>query len=589
MASDRLQLDIGTPPDVEASSGGDTHRQVDEGPSLELQRVIVGGAPSNPSKDLPPFLVLPLLDELSGAPVAAARAKRIGRFRRVATTTDITRASLGNALGESLLTDGTHGMHMPPGRLSHRAASSLASGDSVPPASGGGHAEGGSGHGGNGGPKRKKTPSGEHPAAPEDLEGMLGPSKDVMTAAHLLDKRHSIKILTPALYPTSANQQEYRDRLFTPSMWQDIHELQRDPSLKDIEKLPPALRVQRYYELLAAADVYKAGEIPEENLGLMFGLRDQDLMNLVCRRENGGIIRKKSVEFAPGNGEISRTLLDARDRYLGLAHLASNIPQTGRSPRLENLRDFFARALESAQDIQKSADPYITSVDIVQKFVTKARKKRVNGLQADVCAIPDKFFKTTGLKPNSVDRLFMNLAFDRLSDIRHTLKNMKLLAKLDGSTEFLFGFYAPFEPNTVSFSKNPNIPEFDCFDPSSDFRERWMGLSRAETIFRIIADLNMFGFNTQRAAEHEYEVYSMHCIAEPAKVLREDQEYAFLKEYDFRDEALNARRDAVFNGQTPDDEMVGFPERENIILISGSVSLPEDGSMFEKYVDDDAK
>jgi hypothetical protein len=446
----------------------------------------------------------------------------------------------------------------------------------------GGSSGNGNGNGNGDGPRRKKPGSGEHPAVLEDMEGMRAPTPDVLNAANLLAKRHGIRVETPILHDTTENQHEYRERLFGPNMWATIHELQQRPDLKSVEGIDVAKRVERYYALLAAADAYKAGEIPENNLGRMFGLKGEDLMYLFCNydKTKDKVVRTTSVEFAPGNAEISRTLLDVRDKYVALAHIRHGIPERG-AIRREVYENHYLNAL-SALSSPKKIDPNIVAVDIVQKFVDKARKKLIDGRKADICDTPEEFFEATGLKPGAADFLFMNLALDRIRDVHATLKLMKMLAKADGSTQFMFGFYAPFSPDTISFSKNENIPEFRCFDADQDLRQRWIGLERAETIYRIIADLNLYGFNTRRLAEHEYEVYSPHCIVEPASVLRRDPKYAFLKDHDFKDEQLNQRRDAVFSGELHDDELVGFPERENVILISGNVTLPEDGRAYEK-------
>ncbi len=483
-------------------------------------------------------------------------------------------AGVGQTVGQPINSMTTTGKvsSRPPGRGSDR-----------PPGGEGG------GNGGNGNGRRRKGGSGEHPAAVlENAEGMQQPTKDVLTVKHLLQKRHGIVVETPLIYETSANQREYRERLFGPQMWATIHELQQRADLKQIEQLDPVRRVEQYYAMLAAADAYKAGEIPESNIGAMFGLHGDDLMDLFCSIEGDEVTRKKSIELAPGNGEISRTLMDARDKYLGLAHIRHGIPKEGRIKR-EHIELLYRNAFENAQNISKSIDPNISAVDLVRKFVLKARKKLINGRQADICASPEQFFESTGLEPNSADYLFMNLALDRLGDANAALRNMKLLSKMDGSTRFLFGFYAPFSPQTLSFSRNENIPEFECFDRDRDLRHRWIDLSRVETIYRIIADLNiMYGFNTKRVAEHEYEVYSAHCIAETAGVLRTDPKYAFLKDFDFNDEELNQRRADVFSGTIPDGELVGFPEREPVILISGNITLPEDGERYKQFEDDDA-
>lgn len=543
---------------------------------------------------LPPVLheesgIIPKLDPTRVAVVSLPTAKRTPRKLRNSPVTGV-----GTCVGETrgLVRKCVAGA---PPAFDQPAKSMTTTGKvpSRPPGRGSdrplGGEGGGNGGNGNGNGRKRKGGSGEHPAAVvENVEGMQQPTKDVLTVQHLLQKRHGIVVETPLIYETSANQREYRERLFGPQMWATIHELQQRADLKQIEQLDPVKRVEQYYAMLAAADAYKAGEIPESNIGAMFGLHGDELMDLFCSIEGDEVTRRKSIELAPGNGEISRTLMDARDKYLGLAHIRHGIPKEGRIKR-EHIELLYRNAFENAQNISKSIDPNISAVDLVRKFVLKARKKLINGRQADICASPEQFFEATGFEPNSADFLFMNLALDRLGDANATLRNMKLLAKMDGSTRFMFGFYAPFSPQTLSFSRSENIPEFECFDPDRDLRHRWIDLSRVETIYRIIADLNiMYGFNTKRVAEHEYEVYSAHCIAETAGVLRTDPKYAFLKDFDFNDEELNQRRADVFSGSIPDGELVGFPEREPVILISGNITLPEDGARYKQFEDDDA-
>lgn len=452
----------------------------------------------------------------------------------------------------------------------------------------------GNGDGGNG---RRKKPGkidpGEQDETTEEMEDMLPPSPDVLEAVREIDKVLGSKVEAVSLYPTSQNQREYRERLFGPPMWTTIHDLQKNPALKAIEnENDPTKRIERYYALQAAADAYKSGDVPEENIALMLGLKnDDDLMKLVCSIEGNQVARKKSVELAPGNGEISRTLCDVRDRFLPLAHLLHVMPHKGQVRR-EVFTTAYNNALGIAASARKTVDPFIQAVDFVQKFVDKGRKKLIDARKGDICAPLDEIYETTGLTANDADIVVGNLFFDRVNNLNAALKFAKTLAKLDGSTQFLFGFYAPFSPKTDSFSKNENIPVFDCFDPfaenKGDIRKSWVSddpekpLSRSETIYRIMYSLITNGFKITRAAEHEYEVYSAHCIAETAGVLRTDPRYAFLEDKDFGDEELNERRDAVFNGTLHDDELVGFPERENIILVSGNITRPEDGRVYEK-------
>jgi len=355
-----------------------------------------------------------------------------------------------------------------------------------------------------------------------------------------------------------------------------------------LEKVFKAMQVGLYYFFLAEEDAYKAGEIPVANIAIMHGYSGVvDHAKLFCSIDGPTFERKKSIELAPGNGEISRDLREVRNRYFISAFMRYLLKKD--KARVTNGRYDLAEA-EATKEAEKlpKIDPFITSVDLAPKFVEKARKRGINSIQADICKPPLELFETTGIAPNSADFIYMHLAFDRLEDLHATLKIIKLLAKKDGSTKFQFGFYAPFSPETISFSKNENIPEFDCFDPSESLRNRWIGkngeeLSPTETIYRIIRDLNLpYGFKTKCLAEHEYEVYSVHCISEKAKTLREDPKYQFLKTYDFKDDELNDQRDAVFNGTVPDDQLVGFPERQNIVLIAGDITLPEDGRPYEK-------
>ncbi len=370
----------------------------------------------------------------------------------------------------------------------------------------------------------------------------------------------------------------------------------------DLKRVLKSFLVQMYYSIEAEDDAYKSGDIPEENIALMLdskdegnfrlrGVKEEDeiLMKLVCKKVGEKIVRKRIVEVAPGNGELSRTFKDLSDRF-------GPLTQFGHVPFKGQIRGaIFDAAMQNAFGVastsKKRTDPFVHSVDIIPKFVEKGRKKLIDARRGDICRPVDKIYAETLLPANDADIVVGNLFFDRVDVLNAALRFLKSQAKLNGSTKFLFGFYAPFSPKTTSFSKNENIPELDCFDPfdeqTEDIRKNWVSsdpekpFSRAETIYRIIYSLIANGFKTTHAADHEYEVYSVHCISEPARVLRTDPKYAFLKTYDFKDNELNARRDAVFEGKFHDDELVGFPERENIILIAGKITLPEDWRAYE--------
>ncbi len=449
---------------------------------------------------------------------------------------------------------------------------------SSPPGNG---SENGGGNGDGGGGKRKKS-SGEHAATLESGETMVMPTDDVKKAVELLEEDTGIVVETPTLFPTSKNQREYRQRLFPPLL-KTLYEMQQKPELHAIKD------VKEFYAFQAEDDAYKAGEITVANLAVMYGFTGEDgkidVTKLFCSTK-GEFRRKKSIEFAPGNGEFSRDLRETRKEHYISARMRYLIKGQAGNGRVTNGKYDWAEeeAKREAEKLPKHLDPYITSVDLIDKFVEKGQQRGINALKADICFTPEKFFEATGIEPNSADFIYMNLAMDRLSDLSAALQNMKYLAKLDKTTQFLFGFYAPFSPNTDSFSKNANIPEFAAFDPTlRDIRQRWIGLDRSQTICNIMADLNVMRFKTTRVAEHEYEVYSVHCIVEPAAVLREDQKYAFLQTYDFKDEELNTLRDDVFSGKIEDDELVGFPERQNVVLIAGEITKPIDGSEFAKY------
>jgi hypothetical protein len=467
--------------------------------------------------------------------------------------------------------------------------------------SGKGSGRSGNGNDGNGRGGRKKG-SGEHPAVNEGMEKMLPPTPLVLQAAALLEVRHGIKVNTPDLYPTSQRQQEYRERLLGPAMQAMIWKVKHRDALPAedreevadlqtvLDTLIPQERVKQFYTDLGGADLYKGGAITDNNLGVMFEKKENELMDLIWSIQNGQLVRKRNYEIAPGNGEYSRTLMDLRDKYAGLAHFRHGLPGKGPVTR-ERIRLLYNGAVENTLNLPKTVDPYITAIDIAPTFVARLRKKNINGVQADISDAPEKIFSASGLEPNSADSTTSVASLDRVGKFLAMVDMWKLLAKKDGSTQFLIGFYVPFSPKMKAFLdlKNEHVPEFECFDDENDLRKGWIGLSPAETIYKIVKDLNMLGFNTKNLAEHEYEVYGPHCICEKATVLRTDPKFAFLKNYDWRDDKLNAKRDAVFSGEIPDDEIVTFPERVPIILISGNIPVALDGSKYEIFSKDSQK
>jgi|GEM_PF-4584504 len=440
--------------------------------------------------------------------------------------------------------------------------------------------------------------SGEHAiAAVVDLkEKMVGkerihPTKDVLAAVDMLWQKNSIEVEAVKLHPANENQQRFREQKFTREFIESIYCLQESDEFAEIALIEDASeRVDKFYE----KQDFSGGELTAKNLQVMHGAKNVN--DLVFVEENGVFRRRRILELAAGDASISKTLMrtsllsktgpkTALEKFL-ISHMTrvlKNSPE--RFDGVKNIKDLSPQDFEqlreevyqtAPEDLQKP-DPFITSIDSNEKQVEGAKKIGINAMVANLCASPEAFFKATGIEPNSVDDIYLNLFLDRATDIHATVRLIQFLSRLDLKTRFVIGFYAPFSSKAISFSPG-NVPEFDCFDPQKDFRGRWVGLDRTQTMYQIMIDLNLFGFNTQRVAEHEYEFYGVHCITRTAKELREDPKYAFLQTHDFKDEHLNARRDAVFNGKIPDDEIVGFPEREPLPLVAGHMTNPRDGS-----------
>jgi len=409
------------------------------------------------------------------------------------------------------------------------------------------------------------------------------PSGDIENAVRLLKQRHGIEVDMPWLFSNVIEQREYRDRLFSPDMVELLYFLQRSDELAQTKD------VKSYYEFQAKRDAYKAGIIPLVSLGEMLGLGEQDLVQLIADKEDP-FTRKLCVEFAPGNGELSRVLVNARDKFLPVAIAELGITPKGKGHiKRETLEKFMRDAKFVAARNMSGIDRDIAAVDIVPQFLERVRRKHINGIEADICVSPDEFIKQTGFIPNSADLLTMVLAFDRIRDADAALMNMRILAKKyeddsTSATKFLFGVLAPLSPTTDSMSQQEYVPSLKCFDQEQDFRGRWMNPVRAVAIYHMIKDLNSAGFLTKRLAEHPYEVYSVHCVVEKAKDLRE--KYQHLATFDFKDHDLNRLRDRVFglNSEAliPDDEIVGFPEQHSLVLISGYITKPMDIEEFHK-------
>ena len=433
--------------------------------------------------------------------------------------------------------------------------------------------------------KLRENHSGVYPAAPrEELEKteLVPPTRDVRAVLQMLRRTNNIYINAPHLYPTEISQAHYRAQRFTPKFCERVLSVRGSASLALIPHIDkPSQRVEAFYGLQGDADVYSSGLLTPENLYEMHGYGD--ISELFAFDRKGDLKRKRTIELAAGDGAISRVLRDIRDQHFVDAYIRTKRGGKRRPPGNVTDEILRAEAITKLKRLQTTCDEDITAVDMVPAFAMKARENGINGIEGNLCLPSSQFFEQTGLIPNSFDTVYVNLALDRFDDLPQALTNIRLLAKMDKSTRFLIGFYAPFSCTAKGIAPGKIIPPFDAFDPNSDFRRRWVNLPRVETIYRIIADLNLrYKFNTHRVAEHPYEVYSVQCIIETAKTLREDPDFEFLRTYDFQDAELNALRDAVFSGEMDDDVIVAFPERENVILIAGYITGPEDGAHVRK-------
>lgn len=357
-----------------------------------------------------------------------------------------------------------------------------------------------------------------------------------------------------------AEQRFERARVITTEKILALSELQSDRGLRT------ARNGRRFYEY--SAGVYDGWGVPLSNLARVAGF---DSVEKLVFREDG--TPASCLELAAGNAYLSRGWLgvfEELDPLLRLRHQINDI-QSGEE---DKIFEYIKRELLGAQ-IPPHQKPqlyhHITAIDYAQPFVERWQHTGVQGVCADICAPPEQFLRQTKLTPHSFDRIFKLMALDRIPDLEACVRNIKLCARTDGSTDVVFGSIFPLSHRSDSDSKNPNIPALQFWDPLTDPRRFCMGPDKVQAIANFCLYLQSRGFKVEHiAVQPSYEAVNVHCIVETVAVIRRD--YAHIKQHEFFDPELNLLRDRIFSGEMPDDQLICIPqEYRDLVLVHAKV------------------
>ena len=476
--------------------------------------------------------------------------------------------------------------------------------------------EGGGGGSNSGGPKR--------PDSSGKLESMVAPSP-VLQAVVRECKARNVSVECPVMLDSSEVMSAFRKHHFRGDDIKRMYDIQNS-DLMDEAVFEDG---HAWYSFLALHNLYKAGRISLENAEILLRMivdhaRSKDPNNpkffkgieyIFARfkkladgnfipetNDEGQVIQGIVLEMCAGNGDLiirSRKFKDVH-RW---SHKMDHHFATGKRPNKTSVREILdTHKRESSTMIDKGTiDPKIKAVDYVQTTVNKLRNKRkIDARCADVCADPEDYFKQAGYAPGEVDVFFFNLGGDRIPDYVKFTDNMRYSARPDGSSRALMGFLVPFETDSDVVSKNENVKNIPFWNRDGDIREHFMkdvevmeafkeleeehgpdAALRAQIIFNMIMRHNELGIVVQNVAELPYEVYSPHCIMEPAGVIRTDEKYAYLQDVEFDDPAIQKIIDGVFNDPElfPDDRKVGVPQRYKLVVLGCQV-LPKNGLRF---------
>jgi len=430
----------------------------------------------------------------------------------------------------------------------------------------------------------------------------IPPSAQIERVTRELHNRGLVEVTTPELVDAGALIRVFRDKFFSES------EVERFYNLIDFLRNSNVTTGKDYYDKIAMMSLYRGGRVPFENIAIMARTLDmesfstngtpynQEILSLFTRfiedeygfvkpevDKNGRIVPARVLDIATGNGDIPIRLNKLR-----------NAMQVASSAEDLNNVISLAKLIGEYLDREKSFSKDIMALDFSSSFTEPLRRKRgIRTFTADICSDPNTLFDSTGLDPNSID-LFTGILFlDRVKDFRAAIDNIRRLARKNGTSRIVIGALLPFEHvgdamNTESIGKIP------FWEPEGDVRSRFMknipvsdefndmdekfgkGESvRAQSIFNLVITLSELGIKVTTLGEQPYEVYSPHCIIEPAGKLRTDAKYAYLKDEKQTDPAIQDMIANVFSGEYPDDKIIGIPQRYERLLLLGGIVVPK--------------
>ncbi len=431
-------------------------------------------------------------------------------------------------------------------------------------------------------------------------------------------RRQGLPIETPDLIDGSQHQRKFRVEHFNDETLNTIQLFQ------NLEAFSSIVDGKGWYDFVSTGPgAYVGGKVLLENAAILtLPPKYRSIEYLLARFEkmpdgtheplkdqDGKLEQANIVELGPGNGDfiIRIKKLAAASK---LPDEVGNMVEKKGTVIKDNLRELLKLYRTEIINIVESGEinDYVSGIDYVLTFVSKLRSKRkINAMCADLCDPSEKFLKDINLPPNSQDLMAMILVVDRLGKkgvqqpLEQAIENMRYLARLDDTTRFLIGISLPFEPVSDIDSKNPNIKKISFWEKSGDIRQRYMAdieveneelkkldlkqAVRAQAMHNAIMDLNRLGLVVETLAEQPYEVYSPHCIIEPAGVIRRD--YQYLENMQFNDPALQRMNDEIFSEpeKYPDDKLVGYPQiydGEKALVLFGGRVLAKDGSKFRQ-------
>lgn len=450
----------------------------------------------------------------------------------------------------------------------------------------GGGGDGGDG-GGSDGPPERKTPD------------IFEVSCDIQTAIdELSDSGFSIEAVT--LENDFESKGRTRRDILSPLRVHGLKSLQNNPKLRALGEEAEHIKfrseiARRLYVL--EKDGYRSHGMQLENYRRALGYGS--LLEMLTRNLRAGDILRAAniVDIAGGNANILRLALE-KHRQIGIPMEQMGIMR-GAKPKVGNT--WFHKLQEAVNEVLSNGRfryQFLTNLDISEPFTDKASSKGMNGIPVDVCSRPEEFVQALlhppasrdpsvpephALQLNDTDIVHCHMSVDRLSDLDATIDNMRLLARLDKTTDYIIGTPLPISNVSDNESRNDNIPNLAFWDAEAKGDPRRLMMhDRKDAIVAFATYLNLKGLPVSRIAEYpSHEIVSLHCIVEEARTLR--QEYPELQQREFFDPELTEIIRDLFAPEgdprrTPDDELVCIPQEYQIVYFSGKITRPLDAS-----------